>query len=117
MSTTDRPAMVQQDLDVALAIFPIHSNRVRSSWTVEYRGLLTSSQETDKAKLLHGGMEVNISDIFFIRAGYNQRYYTGGLEIASEKMQFQITTYGEEIGDETTPREDRRTVFKFAFRF
>lgn len=117
MTTTDRPTMVAQDLDVAVAIFPIHTNRVRSSWTVEYRGLLTSSQETDKAKLIHGGMEVNISDIFFIRAGYNQRYYTGGIELASEKMQFQIATYGEEIGDASSPREDRRTVLKFAFRF
>lgn len=117
MSTTDRPSMVAQDLDVAVALFPIHANRVRSAWTVEYRGLLTSSQETDKAKLIHGGVELNISDIFFLRAGYNQRYYTAGLELASERMQFQIATYGEEIGDETAPREDRRTVFKFAFRF
>lgn len=117
MGTASRPTMVPQDVDVALALFPIHSNRVRSSWTVEYRGLLTSSQETDKAKLLHAGMEVNIADILFVRAGYNQRYYTGGLEIASERMQFQITSYGEEIGDASAPREDRRTVLKFAFRF
>ncbi|WP_413290217.1 hypothetical protein [Bdellovibrio sp. HCB337] len=117
LTTTDRPATVPQDVDVALAIFPIHSNKVRSTWTVEYRGLLTAKDETDKAKLIHGGAEVNIADIFFIRAGYNQRYYTAGLEFASERTQFQIATYGEEIGDETTPREDRRTVFKFAFRF
>jgi len=117
LSTTNRPATVPQDMDVAVALFPIHSNRVRSTWSLEYRGLLTSSQETDKAKLIHGGVEFNISDILFIRAGYNQRYYTAGVEIASERMQFQIATYGEEIGDETAPREDRRTVFKFAFRF
>ncbi len=117
LSTTNRPNMVSQDADVALAIFPIHSNKVRSTWSLEYRGLLTSAQETDKAKLIHGGVEVNISDIFFIRAGYNQRYYTAGFELASERMQFQIATYGEEIGDEITPREDRRTAFKFAFRF
>lgn len=117
MSTSENPTMVPQDLDVAVAVFPIHSHKVRSAWTIEYRGLLTSSQETDKAKLIHGGAEVNIADIFFIRAGYNQRYYTAGIEIASERMQFQIATFGEEIGDETAPREDRRTVFKFAFRF
>jgi len=117
LNTTNRPNMVPQDVDVAFAVFPIHSNRVRSAWTVEYRGLLTSSQVDDKAKLIHGGVEFNISDIFFVRAGYNQRYYTAGLELASEKMQFQIATYGEEIGNGTVAREDRRTVFKFAFRF
>lgn len=117
LTTTNRPAMITQDIDAALAIFPIHSNKLRSTWSVEYRGLLTSAQENDKAKLLHVGTEFNISDVFFIRAGYNQRYYTAGFELASEKMQFQIATYGEEIGDEITSREDRRTVFKFAFRF
>lgn len=117
MTTTNQPAMVKQDVDVAVALFPIHSRRVRSAWTVEYRGLLTSADETDKAKLIHGGVEFNISDIFFIRAGYNQRYYTAGLELASERTQIQIATYTEEIGDETDPRGDLRTVFKFAFRF
>lgn len=117
LSANSRPNMVPQDVDVAMAIFPIHSNRVRSSWTVEYRGLLTSSQVDDKSKLIHGGVEFNFSDIFFVRAGYNQRYYTAGLELASEKLQFQLATYGEEIGNGTVTREDRRTVFKFSYRF
>lgn len=117
LSANSRPNMVPQDVDVAMAIFPIHSNRVRSSWTVEYRGLLTSSQVDDKSKLIHGGVEFNFSDIFFVRAGYNQRYYTAGLELASEKLQFQLATYGEEIGTGTVTREDRRTVFKFSYRF
>jgi hypothetical protein len=117
MTTTDRPNMVKQDMDVAVALFPIHANKVRSTWTVEYRGLLTASDEPDKAKLLHVGTEFNFGDIFFVRAGYNQRYYTGGIELASERTQIQLTTYGEEIGTESAPREDRRTVLKFAFRF
>lgn len=117
MSTTNRPNMVKQDVDVAVALFPIHTNRVRSSWTLEYRGLLTSSEETDKAKLLHAGMEFNFGDVFFVRGGYNQRYFTGGFELASENMQVQIASYGEEVGTNTAPKEDRRTVVKLAFRF
>jgi hypothetical protein len=66
---------------------------------------------------LHVGTELNFDDILFLRAGYNQRYLTGGIEIASERLQFQITSYGEEVGDQNNPREDRRTMFKFAFRF
>lgn len=116
-TTTNRPEKVEQDVDVAFAFFPIHSNRVRSSFSVEYRGLLTASNEDDKAKLLHVGSEVNFRDILFLRAGYNQRYFTGGIEVASERTQLQLTTYGEEIGDQNAPREDRRTMLKFAFRF
>lgn len=114
---TERPAMSKQDLDVGFSVSPIHRNNVRSMWTIEYRGLLTASDETDKAKLMHFGTEVNFGDVFFLRAGYNQRYWTAGAELASERFQMQIASYGEEIGDATTPREDRRTVLKLALRF
>ena len=117
MSSTNRPNLVEQDLDVAAAIFPIHSNYVRSAWTVEYRGLLTSGSEDDKAKLLHAGMEFNFGDVLFLRAGYNQRYWTAGFEIASEHWQWQLASYGEEIGTSASPKEDRRYNLKFAFRF
>lgn len=118
LSTSNtRPATTQQDLDVAIAIFPIHKKNIRSSWTVEYRNVLTASQVEDKAKLVHGGLEFNFGDVFFLRAGYNQRYLTGGFELSSEKFQFQIATYGEEIGTASAPVEDRRYTFKLSFRF
>ena len=68
-------------------------------------------------KLIHAGMEFNFGDVFFMRAGYNQRYWTAGLELASEHFQYQLASYGEEVGTKDTPKEDRRYVFKFAFRF
>lgn len=117
LSTATRPNLIKQDVDVAAAIFPIHTNFVRSSWTVEYRGLLTSQDEPDKAKLIHGGMEFNFGDVFFLRAGYNQRYWTAGLELSSERFQWQVASYGEEVGTDETPKEDRRYTFKFAYRF
>jgi hypothetical protein len=117
MTTANAPDLVPQDLDVGMALFPIQTNRVRSSFAIEYRSVLTADKEQDKAKLFHFGTELNFDDIFFLRAGYNQRYLTGGFEIASELLQFQVTSYGEEIGDQNNPKEDRRTMFKFALRF
>jgi hypothetical protein len=102
---------------VGVAIFPIHGRYVRSTWTVQYDGLLTAKDEDDKAKLIHGGMELNFGDVFFLRAGYNQRYYTAGLELASENFQWQLATYGEEVGTSSAHKEDRRYVLKFALRF
>lgn len=116
-STTTRPDLVPMDMDVAIAIFPIHTNYVRSSWTIEYRDLLTSSQIDDHAKQVHAGVEFNFGDVFFLRAGYNQRYWTAGLELASERFQWQLTSYGEEIGTNTSTQEDRRYILKFAYRF
>lgn len=117
MTTTTRPEAVKQDVDAAFSIFPIHSKFIRSSWTFEYQGLLTLSEETDKAKRLHGGLEFNFGDVLFLRAGYNQRYWTAGFELASENYQFQVSSYGEEVGDQTTPLEDRRYTVKMAWRF
>lgn len=117
LNTATRPNMVKQDVDVALALFPIHSNFVRSSWTVEYRGLLTSQDEPDKTKLMHGGLELNFGDVFFMRAGYNQRYWTAGMELSSEHFQVQVASYGEEIGTLDAPNEDRRYTLKLAYRY
>ncbi len=117
-SAISNPNQVSQDLDVGFSISPIHSNNFRSVWALEYRGLVSGASETDKSKLMHAGIEFNHSDLFFWRLGYNQRYLTYGLELATEKFQFQLASYGEEIGSSTTAvREDRRYVVKFSFRF
>ncbi|MBX3042066.1 MAG: hypothetical protein KF789_15275 [Bdellovibrionaceae bacterium] len=115
--TTERPSLVRQDLDVGLSISPIHSNGVRSQWSIEYKGLLSASDVDDKAKLMHFGGELNFGDRIFLRAGYHQRYWTAGLEIASERLQFQISSHGEEVGVSGAPREDRRVAAKLAVRF
>jgi hypothetical protein len=116
-AATARPDRVAQDLDVAVSISPIHQNNMRSVWSFEYRGLLTAKDEADKAKLIHFGTEFNFSDILFVRAGYNQRYWTAGIELSSERFQLQIATYGEEVGTQDTTKEDRRVVAKASFRF
>jgi hypothetical protein len=117
LQASSRPTELKQDMDVGIAIFPINSNRVRSTWTVEYRGVLTVKDETDTAKRIHAGFELNMYDILFLRAGYNQRYWTAGLELSSEHIQIQVASYGEEIGTVDSTREDRRLVGKFALRF
>ncbi len=117
-TSTVRPAAQGQDVDLGIAVFPIHTNSIRSAWSFEYRNLSSGATEPDKSKLIHTGVEVNFNDVFFVRAGMNQRYWTAGLELASEKFQLQFATYGEEIGSSSTiMREDRRYVTKISFRF
>lgn len=111
------PDEVTGDLDVGISLFPIHANQTRSSVAIEYRGLLTQSDQPDKAKLMHFGYEFNYADTFFLRAGYHQRYWTAGLELAAETFQFQIASYGAEVGTDSSPKEDRRWLLKIALRF
>lgn len=117
MRTSTRPNTVKQSVDVAAALFPIHSNEVRSVWTVEYSDITNSREDDDNAKRVHVGIELNARDIFFFRVGYNQRYATAGIEIAGEYLSWQIATYGEEIGTRDNPREDRRVNTKLSLRF
>jgi hypothetical protein len=117
MTTATRPNHIDQDIDVALAVFPIHSNSTRSAFTLEYQKITAASQATDKLRYAHVGYELNYSDLLFFRLGMNQRYWTAGVELSSEHTQVQVTSYGEDIGPDNAPIEDRRLILKFSFRF
>ncbi|HVK61940.1 MAG TPA: hypothetical protein VM432_10335 [Bdellovibrionales bacterium] len=114
--TQTRPEDSKQRIDAGFSLFPILSNNNRMTFTVDYHDI-TNTEEKDSMKKLHGGVEFNIHDIFFVRGGMNQRYYTAGVEFASQFFQLQATTYGEEIGTAEKPREDRRWIGKIAIRF
>lgn len=122
-TSSTRPRKVPQTYDAALAIFPIVGNRTRTTITLEARDVTNVLKEsdgtdiTDPYKKYHAGFEVNIQDMFFIRGGMNQHYWTAGLEFAYDRYQFQIGSYGEDIGTGTATREDRRYSAKFAYRF
>src|SRR6185312_1423887 len=114
MNTTTVPQSVTQDVDVALAVFPIHGNSTRSSFTLEYDKVKEASEAKDKMRYAHVGYEFNYGDCLFLRAGMNQHYWTAGLEVASEHTQLQLASYGEDVGPDGSPQEDRRFVLKFA---
>ena len=113
------PDKVKQSVDAAIALFPIVANRTRTTITFEMRDILSedTDDKEDIMRLLHGGIEMNLYDVFFLRAGMNQRYWTAGIEFAMPNLQFQVASYGEEIGTATTNQEDRRYAVKFAYRF
>ncbi|MDZ4677995.1 MAG: hypothetical protein SGI74_10880 [Oligoflexia bacterium] len=111
-----RPPPQSQSIDAAIAVFPILSNKVRSSFTAEWRDV-QNPERVDIYRRLHVGAEINFNDTFFLRGGMNQRYYTAGFELSMLGQQFQFTTYGEEIGTPTRFREDRRYIIEYGIRF
>lgn len=112
-----RPQSTNESLDVAVALFPILGNYTRASWTAEYRDILTASEEKNAMRRFHTGVEFNFYDAFFVRAGMNQMYWTAGLELALRNYQLQLASYGEEVGLGEDKMQDRRYIFKFAYRF
>tara|TARA_B100001248_G_scaffold240180_1_gene205949 strand:- start:4576 stop:5646 length:1071 start_codon:yes stop_codon:yes gene_type:complete len=113
----EEPDTLKQTIDAAFSFFPIHSNHVRSSFTFEMRDVENILDEEDAQRRYHAGWELNLSDMLFIRAGMNQRYWTAGFELALKNVQMQIASYGEDIGPDEDPEESRRFVAKFAYRF
>lgn len=114
---SERPDALKQDADIAIAFFPIHNSRTRSSFTFEHKHYLTASDYENKNQLYHFGWETNIADALFLRLGMNGTYYTTGFEISSENVQFQMAYYAENVGTEAEPDDDRRWVMKFALRY
>lgn len=131
LTTTNRPLSTPATLDAAIAFFPIINNKTRYVFSVEMVDVMdavepiTSEASDQVMRRIHGGMEINFSDVFFLRAGMNQGYWTAGMEIAVLNTQLQVATYGEEISDVIasgstatyTTKEDRRYVAKFSYRF
>lgn len=117
LRAASRPNDLKQSIDMAISVFPIHKNNLRSVWTVEISDVANSRSDSDQMKKLHIGVEINSNDLFFFRLGLNQRYWTAGLEIAGRYASWQLASYGEEIGTEDSPREDRRFNMKVSLRF
>ena len=117
MATTSRPADSIQKIDAGLSVSPIISNHNRMTLTGEMHDVMNVNKEQDPIRRVHAGLEFNIHDFLFIRGGMNQRYWTAGLELSSVRFQLQAATYGEDVGPDLAPKEDRRFVGKFAIRF
>lgn len=117
MSSATRPTTIAQDFDAAVALFPIHGNATRSSLTFEYQKIMQAANAVDKNRHYALGYEFNYADILFFRAGLHQNFWTAGIEIASRFTQMQFASYGEDVGVDGSPVEDRRLSFKFSFRF
>jgi hypothetical protein len=116
-TTVDRPVTQDSRYDLAVALFPNHGERLRSSLTYEIHDVLSFQSSSDKLRFSHLGYEYNYKDVLFIRAGVNQRHWTLGLELASERTQLQLATYGEDMGSSSDPKTSRRYVLKWGFRF
>ena len=118
--TDERPDTTLQTVDAGFALYPLLGKRTRMTISAEMRDVLNAEQldvdKEDVMRRVHAGMEINIADALFLRAGWHQRYWSGGAELAIQKFQFQFASYGDEIGTDSAPREDRRYVMKFSFR-
>jgi hypothetical protein len=117
LKTNTRPDNINQDMDVGIALFPIHANQTRSTFTLEYKNIVTAATMASATEFYHFGYELNMADIAFFRLGMNGNYWTAGIEFSTEHTQIQLSYYGQEVGLDGATEEDRRLVIKGALRF
>ena len=110
-----RPEPIPATIDTALSHNIIFSSKWRLQASIEYRDLLNVVPDAWKKKT-HAGAEINYGDRLFFRGGLHQGHWTAGMELSEGKTQFQIATYGEEVGTPNVPKVDRRFVIKWSFR-
>lgn len=116
-NTTANPQEVRQTLNGAFTLSPILGNHTRSIITFEYNDILNANVDKVPTRDYHAGIEFNFYDMLFLRGGYNQGYWTGGLEFAIGTYEIQLTSYGEEVGTAGALQEDRRYMASFSLRF
>jgi hypothetical protein len=114
--TNSRPEAVGRNTDAGVSISPILGKGVRSTFTAEVQNIEGFKTESDFLRHFHAGGELNFYDFAFLRLGLNQRYWTAGAEFATEDIQIQVATYGEDVGVSPAHQEDRRFVAKVVFR-
>ncbi len=73
-------------------------------------------------KQLHGGVELFVGNPlllspFSVRVGVNQGFITSGLSLRLLSLQLAFASYGEDISETDTPREDRRYLGSLTFEF
>ncbi len=120
MNTSERPDRTPATLDAGFSVQPILGKGNRMSFSAELVDTLAKvepEEEDDIKRRLHYGVEFNFGDMFFLRGGMNQGYWTAGVELAMFNYQLQAATYGEEVGTKADPEEERRYVGKFSWRF
>jgi len=110
------PPNQAQEINAGFGLFPIFTPRSRASITAEWDDIMTA-QPLDVWRSFHAGVELNFNDVFFIRGGVNEHYWTAGLEFVVGHNQLQLASYGEEIGTAPQEVEDRRYVVQYGFRF
>lgn len=111
------PATSLTKVDGALSFFPIFDRGIRGSFSAELRDIFHLETDKDIMRRIHVGAEVNLRDSMFFRAGMHQRCWTLGFELAWSLYQLQFATYGEDVGADGKPQEDRRFSAKMAVRF
>jgi hypothetical protein len=116
------PRPIRQRINAGISFKVKHGRNIFSTLAGEVKDIGNISEaRTDHSYTdhIHGGWELNIRNILYLRAGVNQGiYWTGGLGLHVGGMALEFSSYGENVAFFDRPRvDDRKYVGRYAIMF
>ncbi len=112
------PDSIKQSIDVGFSVTPQISNNSRIHFEMNYKDLSNEFSSVSASRKFLLGMEIDISRVFFIRAGYGDGFGSFGLGVKSRKLEFDLTTYAVDTSSaKFRGEEDRRFALSLSSGF
>lgn len=112
------PDKIKQSVDLGFSITPQMGTASRIHLEVNYKDFTKEYSEVSAARKFLIGAEIDMSRIFFIRAGYGDGFGSFGLGVRTSKLEFDVTTYAvDTTTDQIRGSEDRRFVLGLSSGF
>lgn len=111
------------DIRVGISITPRIFHKVALRFALDVHHIYLNSGDTyyglpgaEPIKMVHGGIELFLGNPlllhpFSARIGVNQGFVTTGVTLRVGPLFLEFASYGQDISAESTPVEDRRTLF------
>lgn len=112
------PDKIKQSLDVGFSVTPQIGTNSRVHFEINYKDLTSKFSDIDTIRKILVGMELDISRVFFIRAGYGDGFGSFGLGARTKKVEFDVTTYAVDTSTgKIRGKEDRRFALSLSSGF
>lgn len=112
------PDQIKPTVDVGFSITPQIGNSSRVHFELNYKDLSKEFDNVSSSRKFLMGMEIDLSRLFFIRAGYGDGFGSFGLGVKTKKLEFDITTYAvDTTAASFRGKEDRRFALSLSSGF
>ncbi len=115
-SSVGGPSLVRASYDGGFA-WQSRDRSNRFTFDADYRDILNSTS-TPTLRHVNTGAEMELSKIFYLRAGFGRGYWTAGFGLHGKNGSIELGSYAEELSDSGYHvQEDRRVAIQFGNRF
>jgi hypothetical protein len=112
-----RKEKIKMTYDAGFSFFPKIGRRSGLTFSADYRDILNQSGASTMRRI-NIGMEFNIRQAAYLRAGFGRGYWTAGIGLASKMGSIDIGSYAEELDARSfRSKEDRRFSIRYGSRF